>query len=210
MKYIIASVEGVRHDLAPKYQGQYGKVYHYGAFELIIYTCGDYLNNEYEKAYGEISDYCTKVNDELKGNRYYNGWMFAEMLTPNERHEYNDIHCKLFHAWFVDKMLTADEIIVTKTNVNGRDLDDRLNVYDNPEQIMKLARAVSSEMLRSIHVPGDYIHNSYMSSSTNIFLPYQPIFEFGYNLPYNIQIVDKSYSSAFKVEEVRELVTSEI
>ena len=198
IKYIIAAVEGVRHDLAPKYNGKFGKVYHYGNFDLLIHICGEYPAGEYEEAYKEISDYCKKVNNELKGNRYYNGWMYAEMLTPNERNEYNDIRCRLFHTWLIDKIITADEIIVTKTNVSGKDIHDRIDVYDNPEQVMKLVRTLSSEMLKSIHVPGDYIHNTYMNSSKNIFLPNQPIFELGWTLPYSIQIIDKSYASVFK------------
>jgi hypothetical protein len=40
-----------------------------------------------------------------------------------------------------------------------------------------------------------------MNSSTNIFLPNQPIFEFGWTLPYSIQIIDKHYASAFKKDE---------
>jgi len=200
MKYIIASIEGPRHDLAPEYKGKYGKVYHYGSFDLIVHTCEDYLHDEYEEAYKEISDYCTKVNNELKGNMYFNAWMYAEMLTPNERNEYNDTHCKLFHTWLIDKMITADEIIVSKVNVNGKDIHNKINVYDNLSDVMKFARAISSEMLKSIHIPGDYIHNSYMKSPSNIFLPNQPIFELGWTLPYSIQIIDKSFSSAFKNE----------
>ena len=200
IKYIIASIEGPRHDLAPEYKGKYGKVYHYGSFDLIVHTCGDYPPSEYEEAYKEISDYCKKVNNELKGNMYFSAWMYAEMLTPNERNEYNDIHCKLFHTWLIDKIVTADEIIVSKVNVCGKDLHDRIDVYKNPEQVMKLIRVLSREMLQSIHVPGDYIHNCYMKSSSNIFLPNQPIFELGWTLTYSIQIVDYSYASCFKVE----------
>ena len=200
MKYIIASIEGPRYDLAPEYKGKYGKVYHYGSFDLIVHTCGDYPPGEYEEAYNEISEYCKKVNNEFKGNRYFNAWMYAEMLTPNERNEYNDIHCKLFHTWLIDKIITADEIIVNKVNVCGKDLHDRINVYKNPEQIMKIIRVLSREMLKSIHVPGDYIHNCYMNSSSNIFLPNQPIFELGWTLTYSIQIVDNNYASCFKKE----------
>lgn len=200
IKYIIASIEGPRHDLAPEYKGKYGKVYHYGSFDLIVHICGDYPPGEYEEAYKEISDYCKKVNNELKGNMYFSAWMYAEMLTPNERNEYNDIHCKLFHTWLIDKIVTADEIIVSKVNVCGKDLHDRIDVYKNPEQVMKLIRVLSREMLQSIHVPGDYIHNCYMKSSSNIFLPNQPIFELGWTLTYSIQIVDYSYASCFKVE----------
>lgn len=201
VKYIIAAIEGIRHDLAPEYKGNYGKVYHYGDFDLIVHSCGDYPHDEYDKAYKEISDYCTKVNNELKDNRYYNGWMYAEMLTPNERNEYNGTRCRLFHTWLVDKIINADEIIVTKTNVNGKSLHDRINVYKNPVEVMHIAKAISSEMLRSIHIPGDYIHGCYMRSSTNIFLHNQPIFELGWTLPYSIQIIDKSYSSVFKNDE---------
>lgn len=204
IKYIIASIEGIRHDLAPQYNGKYGKVYHYGGFDLIVHTCGDWPSGEYEEAYKEISDYCEKVNNEFKGNQYYNGWMYAEMLTPNERNEYNNIRCKLFHTWLVDKIITADEIIVSKVNVCEKNLHDRINVYDNPEQVMKIARAISHEMLQSIHIPGDYIHNCYMKSSENIFLPNQPIFELGWILTYSIQIIDKHYASAFKIEENEE------
>ena len=203
MKYIIASIEGIRHDIAPEYTGKYGKIYHYGNFDLLIHICGDYPSNEYDEAYKEISDYCKKVNNDLKTNNFYRGWWYAEMLTPNERNEYNDIRCRLFHTWIVDKIITADEIIVTKTNVNGKDIHDRIDVYDNPEKVMKIVRAISSEMLKTIHTPGDYIHNIIMNSSSNIFLPNQPIFEFGYTLPYSIQIIDKSYASCFntKVKE---------
>lgn len=200
IKYIIASVEGVRHDLAPEYKGKYGKVYHYGNFDLIIHTCGDYPYGEYDEAYKEISDYCKKVNNDLKNNNFYCGWWYAEMLTPNERNEYNGIRCKLFHTWLIDKIITADEIIVTKTNIIEKDLHDRIDVYNNGEKILKLARILSSEMLHSIHLPGDYFHNTIMSSSTNIFLPNQPIFELGYNLTYSLQIIDKYYASAFKEE----------
>jgi len=201
IKYIIAAIEGIRHDLAPEYNGKYGKVYHYGDFDLIIHSCGDYPYDEYDKAYKEISDYCTKVNNELKDNRYYNGWVYAEMLTPNERNEYNGTKCRLFHTWFVDKIINADEIIVTKTNVCGKSLHDRIDVYKNPADVMSIAKAISNEMLQSIHTPNDYIHNTYMNSSTNIFLPNQPIFEFGWTLPYSIQIIDKHYASAFKKDE---------
>lgn len=200
MKYIIASIEGPRHDLAPEYKGKYGKVYHYGSFDLIVHTCGDYPAGEYEEAYNEISEYCKKVNNELKGNMYFNAWMYAEMLTPNERNEYNDIHCKLFHTWLIDKIITADEVIINKINVCGKDIHDRINVYDNPEQIMKILRVLSREMLKSIHVPGDYIHNCHMKATNNIFLPNQPIFELGWTLTYDIQIIDKSFSSCFKTE----------
>lgn len=200
MKYIIASIEGPRHDLAPEYKGKYGKMYHYGSFDLIVHICGDYPAGEYEEAYNEISEYCKKVNNEFKGNMYFSACMYAEMLTPNERNEYNDIHCKLFHTWLIDKIVTADEIIVSKVNVCGKDLHNRIDVYKNSIQIMKLIRVLSKEMLKSIHVPGDYLHNCYMKSSSNIFLPNQPIFEFGWTLPYNIQIIDYSYASCFKTE----------
>lgn len=198
MNYIIASIEGTRHDLAPEYKGKYGRVYHYGSFDLIIYKCG--IGPEYDIAYKEISDYCTKVNNDLKNNNFYRGWWYAEMLTPNERNEYNDIRCKLFHTWLIDKIITADEIIITKTNICGKDLHDRIDVYHNPEQIFKIVRTLSSEMLHSIHLPGDYLHNCYMNSSTNIFLPNQPIFELGYTLTYSLQIIDRSSSSCFKIE----------
>lgn len=201
IKYIIAEIGGTRHDLAPKYNGKYGKVYHYGDFDLLIHTCGDYPAGEYDEAYKEISDYCTKVNNELKGNMYFNGWMYAEMLTPNERNEYNDIHCNLFHSWLIDKIITADEIIVTKVNVTGRDLNDRIDVYSNPAEVMKIARILSREMLHAIHVPGDYIHNCHMKGDKNIFLPNQPIFELGWTLTYSVQIIDKSYASCFKAED---------
>lgn len=200
MKYIIASIEGVRHDLAPEYNGTYGKVYHYGSFDLIIYTCGDYLDNTYDIAYKEISEYVTKVNDELKNNNFYRGWMYGEMLTPNERHEYNDIRCNLFHVWLIDKIITADEIIVEKVNVNGKSLHDRIDVYKNPEQIMKICRALSSEMLKSIHEPGQYLHKMAVTNS-DLYLKNFPIFELGWTLPYNIQIIDKSYCSYFKEDK---------
>ena len=201
INYIIAAVEGTRFDIAPKYNGKYGKVYHYGTFDLIVHTCGSYPAGEYAEAYKEISDYCKKVNDDLKNNNFYRGWWYAEMLTPNERNEYNDIRCKLFHTWLIDKIITADEIIVTKTNIIGRDLHDRIDVWDNAEAILKLARILSNEMLHAIHIPGDYIHNCYMKSPNNIFLPNQPIFELGYTLTYSLQIIDKHYSSAFKNED---------
>ena len=198
MKYIIAAVEGTRFDLAPEYNGKYGKVYRYGGFNLIIHKCSDYSGNEYKEAYDEISDYCKKVNNDLQNNRFYRGWWYAEMLTPNERNEYNDIRCKLFHTWIVDKIINADEIIVTKTNIVEKDIHDRINVYDNMEKVMEIARAISNEMLQSIHLPEDYMHNCFMDSSSNIFLPNHPIFEFGYNLTYNIQIIDKNHASVFK------------
>ena len=34
MKYIIASIEGPRFDLAPEYKGKFGTVYKYGSFSL--------------------------------------------------------------------------------------------------------------------------------------------------------------------------------
>ena len=200
MKYIIAAIEGIRHDIAPEYTGKYGKIYHYGSFDLLIHICGDYPAGEYEEAYKEISDYCKKVNNDLKNNNFYRGWWYAEMLTPNERNEYNDIRCKLFHTWLIDKIITADKIIVTKTNITGKDLHDKIDVYDNAEQILKLARIVSSEMLHGIIVPGSYTHNNIMKSPTNIFLPNQPIFELGYILTYDIQIIYREYASCFKNE----------
>lgn len=197
MKYIIAVVEGTRFDLAPKYTGK-AHVYHYGHFNLIFWAGGDYRYDEYQEVYQEVADYVACVNKELKDNQYFRGWCYAEMLTPNEHEEYNDIRCKLFHTWFVDKLITADEIIVTKINVAEKDIHDRIDVYREPEKVMRIARVISSELLNAIHVPGDYIHGTYMNSSTNIFLPDQPIFEFGYTLPYSIQIVDVRYSKFFK------------
>ena len=57
IKYIIASIEGTRYDLAPKYTGKYGKVYHYGSFDLIVHSCGDYPSGEYEEAYRLLNHY---------------------------------------------------------------------------------------------------------------------------------------------------------
>ena len=197
MKYIIATIEGTRHDIAPTYNGKYGKVYKYASFNLLIYIGGTYDYKEYEEAYKEISDYVKKVNDELKGNKFYNGWVYAEMLTPNEHNEYNDTHCRLFHTWLVDKIINSDEIIVSKVNVTGKDLYDRIDIYKNPEQIMKIVKALSSEMLKSIHLPGEYNHNNYINHGT-LFLKNFPIFELGWTLPYSIQLIDKSYSNCFK------------
>ena len=39
-----------------------------------------------------------------------------------------------------------------------------------------------------------------MKSPMNIFLPNQPIFELGYILTYDIQIIDREYASCFKNE----------
>lgn len=200
MKYIIAVIEGIRHDIAPEYKGKYGGVYHYGNFDLIIHTCGDYPSGEYEEAYKEISEYVKKVNNELKGNRFYNGWVYAEMLTPNERNEYNDTRCRLFHTWIVDKIINSDEIIVSKVNVTGKDLHDRIDVYKNPNDIMEIIRAISGEMLKNIHVPGEYLHNCYINND-ELYLKKFPIFEFGWTLTYSIQIIDKSYASCFKEDK---------
>lgn len=199
-QYIIAVVEGTRFDLAPKFSGTYGKVYNYGRFNLIIWTGGDW-GNEYEKAYAEIAAYVAKVNAEMKGNKYYNGWVRAEMLTPNEQGQYNDHFCSVFHSWLVEKMITSDEIIVSKVNACSKNLNDRIETYSNIGEVAKIARAVSGEMLQAIHLPGSFIHNCHMSAKENKFLPNQPIFELGWTLPYSIQIIDQSYSSCFKVEK---------
>lgn len=201
MKYIIAVVGGVRKDLAPEYKSEFGKVYEYGSFNLIIRSSGDW-DKDYEKAYEEVSNYVAKCNNVFKGNRYYNAWIWAEMLTPKEQGQYNDIHCELFHSWFATEILKADEIIVTKTNICGKDLHDRLDVWQNIEEVAKIARVVSTEMLRSIHLPGDYMHSNYVNNS-DLFLKDYPIFEFGFNLPYSIQIVDRGLHTKLWLKENR-------
>ena len=198
MKYIIASIEGPRFDIAPEYKGKHGKVYRYGSFSLLIWVGGEYDYPQYEEAYKEISDYVTKVNDELKGNRYYSAWCYAQMLTPREQHQYNDVHCKEFHSWLVNKILSADLLIVSKVNVCGKDLHDRIDVWKNLEEVGKLLRVISHEMLRYIHEPGSFSHNCYVKND-NLFLKEYPIFELGWTLPYSIQIVDQSYYSGFKL-----------
>ena len=200
MKYIIASIEGPRFDLVPEYKGKFGEVYKYGSFNLLIYKGGSYPAGEYEEAYKEISDYCTKVNNELKGNQFYSGWMYAEMLTPNEQNQYNDIHCHVFHNWLVEKIITADEIIVNKINVCEKDIHDRIDVWNNLAEVTKIARVLSREMLQSIYLPGDYIHSCFDRSENNIFLKDYPIFELGWTLPYSIQIIDRRYSVKDKTE----------
>lgn len=198
-KYVIAVVGGVRKDLAPSFTGELAKRYEYGSFDLLIWVGGDW-GNDYEKAYKEVSDYCTKCNDDLKHNRWYSGWIWAEMLTPNEHHEYNDIHCQSFHSWLVTEMLKADEIIVSKTNVNGRSLHDRLDVWQNIEKVAKIARAVSTEMLQYIHEPGSYSHNCYVKND-DLFLKDYPIFELGWTLPYSIQIIDRGLHTKMWLQE---------
>lgn len=196
MKYIIAVVEGVRFDVAPKYTGK-AQVFEYGSFKLLVWKGGDYNNREYEEVYDEVAAYVSRVNAEFKSNRYYNGWVYAEMLTPKEQGQYNDIYCNVFHNWLVNKMLTANEIIVSKVNVCGKDFHDRIRVWDNLDEVATLARTISTEMLKSIHLPGSYIHKCY-TDNQDLFLKSHPIFELGYTLTYSIQIVDKSYSSCFE------------
>lgn len=186
-KYIIAVVEGIRHDLAPEYRGK-ASVFKYGKFDLIIWTGGDW-GGEYEEVYKSVADYVTKVNAELKGNRYFSGWMRAEMLTPNEHGEYNGIHCSLFHNWLVHQIITSDILIVSKINITRKDLYDRIDVWKNLQEVTKIARIVGDEMLQSIHCPGEYIHHNYTSSETSIWLKDYPIFELGWTLPYSIQLV---------------------
>ena len=197
MNYIIAIVGGTRFDLAPKYEGK-AKVYNYGRFNLIIWEGGDYNYREYEEVYDEVAAYVSRVNAELKGNRYYNGWVYAEMLTPKEQGQYNDTYCHSFHNWIVSQMLTADEIIVTKVNIGSEDIHERINVWRNKEKVFEIARAISGEMLKTIHLPGSYHHNMLEKSESNIFLLNYPIFEFGFNLPYSIQIIDETYAKGFK------------
>jgi hypothetical protein len=197
MNYIIASIEGPRFDIAPKYKGKHGKIYKYGTFSLLIWVGGEYEHREYEEAYREVSDYVTKVNDELKGDMYHRGWCYAQMLTPREQHQYNDIRCEEFHSWLINKILNADLLIVSKVNVCGKDLHDRIDVWKNMEEVGKMLRVVSREMLKYIHEPGSYSHNCYVKNS-DLFLKGYPIFELGWTLPYSIQIVDKSYYPGFK------------
>lgn len=191
MKYVIATIEGNR-DLAPKFNGKLAKSYKYGTFDLIIWKGGDY-GNEYNEAYKEVADYITAVN--RAGSRcFVPGAVKAEMLTPNEQNQFNGIHCCYFHSWLIEKMLTSDQIIVSKTNITNPDLHERIDVWDNLEKVAKIARVISREMLQAIHLPGDYIHKTYDRSETNIFLKDYPIFELGWTLPYMIQIVDNEYS----------------
>ena len=192
MNYIIAAIEGNR-DFAPKYEGKFGKSFEYGSFTLIIWKGGNYERSEYEEAYKEISDYITSVNNATRGYRFANGVVRAEMLTPNEQNQYNDTRCLYFHSWLVQHMLTSDEIIVSKVNVFGKDLYDRINVWQNMEQVGKMARVISGEMLSSILLPGEYLHNNHFQSENPLFLKDYPIFVLGYNLPYDIQIIDNTY-----------------
>ena len=186
-KYIIAVVDGIRHDLTPEYQGK-ASVFKYGKFDLIIWTGGS-SNEEYEKVYKSVSDYVTKVNAELKGNRYFSGWMRAEMLTPNEHGEYNGTHCSLFHSWLVHQIISGDMLIVSKINITGKDLCDRIDVWKNLRDVAEIARIVGDEMLQCIHLPGEYIHTLCTKSETSIWLKDYPIFELGWTLPYSIQLV---------------------
>lgn len=191
MKYIIATVSGVRFDLAPEYKGK-AQVFKYGSFKLLVWKGGDWNTEEYEEVYNEVATYVSKVNAEFKGNPYYNGWIYAEMLTPNEQGQYNDIHSHAFHSWLVEKMITSDQVIVSKVNVCEKDLHDRIDVWKNMEQVGKLARIISREMLRGIHLPGEYMHSNYVNNS-DLYLKNYPIFEMGWTLPYSIQIIDKEY-----------------
>lgn len=192
MNYIIAVVEGPRHDLAPEYTGK-AKVFKYGSFNLLVWYGGDYEAKEYEEEYERVSDYLKRINNEFKGSRWVKGLMKGEMLTPKERSEYNDIYCYGFHNWLVQKMLTSDEIIVSKINVYGKDLHERIDVYSNLEEVAKIARVVSGEMLKWIHTPGSYYHNMMTKSEDTIWEKDYPIFELGWTLPYSIQIIDKKY-----------------
>lgn len=203
MKYIIASVEGLRHDLAPEYTGKFGKVYRYGHFNLIIFSEGDWTH-DYDEAYKEIAEYVRKVNRELKGNRYYNGWMYAEMLTPNEHEEYNDIHVHYFHDWLASKIVNADELVVSTIQdiPNGR-----WKVYGNEKDAFRVARVASNDLLLSIQCPGEYRHAQAVKYDKNV-TPNQPIFEFGYASTVSIQIIDKSYSDVFQSEEEKKRLES--
>lgn len=190
--YIIASIEGNR-DLAPKFNSKLVKSYKYGSFDLLIWQGGSYNYNEYEEAYKEVSEYVTAVNNAGR-NCFVTGAVKAEMLTPKEQNQFNDTRCDIFHNWLVQKMLTADEIIVTKINVTEPDIHERINVWKNMERVAKIARVVSREMLQAIHEPGSYTHNRIDESPTSIFLKGYPIFEMGWTLPYRVQIIDHSYA----------------
>lgn len=203
MKYIIATVSGARFDLAPEFTGKFGEVYKYGSFNLIIWKGGDF-DREYDEAYKEIADYVVECNKVFKGNPYYNAWIHAEMLTPNEHGEYNDIHCVEFHSWLVEKMITSDQVIVSKVNVCEKDLHDRIDTWKNMEQVGKLARVISTEMLKSIHLPGEYMHNNYVNNS-DLYLKDYPIFEMGWTLTYSIQIMDKGLSTKLWLKEREEI-----
>ena len=190
--YIIASIEGNR-DLAPKFNSKLVKSYKYGSFSLLIWQGGSYDREKYEEAYKEVSEYVTAVNNAGR-NCFITGAVRAEMLTPKEQNQFNDTRCLYFHSWLVEKMLTADEIIVNKTNITEPDIHERINVWTNMERVAKIARVVSREMLQCIHEPGSFHHNNYMKSERNIFLKDYPIFEMGWTLPYSIQIIDHSYA----------------
>lgn len=192
MNYIIAAIEGNR-DLAPKFNSKLAKSYKYGSFDLIIFQGGSWEAAEYEEAYKEVSEYVTKVNNAGRAC-FVKGAVRAEMLTPKEQNQFNDTRCLYFHSWLVEKMLTADEIIVTKINVTEPDIHERINVWKNIERVAKIARVVSREMLQAIHEPGDYIHKRIDESPTSIFLKDYPIFEMGWTLPYRVQIIDHSYA----------------
>lgn len=191
-KYIIAVVGGARKDIAPEYPGTLAKVFKYGRFNLIIWTGGSW-GDDYEKAYQEVSDYVTKCNDELKGNKYYSGWLWAEMLTPKEHHEYNETRCNLFHSWFATEMIKSDSVIVTKINVGGGDIRSKFAVWTDLKKVAELARIIEGEMLQSIHLPGDYMHNLCCSPEDSIYLKDYPIFVFGWTLPYKVQLIDESF-----------------
>lgn len=192
MYYIIALIEGNR-DFAPKYEGKFGKEFKYGSFTLIIWKGGQYERSDYEEAYKEISEHITNVNNATRGYKFGNGVVRAEMLTPNEQSQYNDTRCLYFHSWLVQHMITCEEIIVSKVNVFGKDLYDRINVWQNMEQVAKMARVISKEMLNSILLPGEYLHNNRFQSENPLFLKDYPIFVLGYNLPYSIQLIDNPY-----------------
>lgn len=188
MRYIIASIEGIRHDLAPKYTGKYGKVYHTRDFDLLIWAGGDW-QKEYQEAYDEIAAYVSRVNAEFKGNPYYKGWMYAEMLTPNEQGQYNDTRCHLFHSWLVEKILTGKVVTVTKVNVCDKDIHKKFDSVYDFEEMAKIARAVSGEMLKWIHQPGEYNFNNYIQyDKDELWDAELPIFELGWTLPYSIQL----------------------
>lgn len=204
MKYIIATVSGARFDLAPEFTGKFGKEYKYGSFKLIIWKGGDYFDRDYDEAYKEIADYVAECNKVFKGNPYYNAWIHAEMLTPNEHGEYNDIHCVEFHSWLVEKMITSDQVIVSKVNVCEKDLHDRIDTWKNMDQVGKIARVISTEMLKSIHLPGEYMHNNYVNNS-DLYLKDYPIFEMGWTLTYSIQIIDTGLSTKLWLKERGEI-----
>ena len=198
LRYIIASIEGIRHDLAPEFRGKHGKVYRYGGFDLIIYVSACY-DTEYDEAYREISDHCTRVNDELKHNRYYKGWMYAQMLTPNERHEYNGSDCHQLCEWLATKIIHADRII-TYEGWNGSIPDGVHEKFKDDASLLKAAQKVTSEMINAIHLPGEFLHNN-ITANDGTWMKDHPIFEFGYCRTFKVQVIDQSSASCFKKKE---------